>query len=61
MYENAHTQTLVVDFSRRLEQELFNSRKMYWTIKGEDKAISSSVVIEAALRQVACSNKELRL
>ena len=26
---------------------------MCWTIKGQDKAISSSVVIEAVLRQVA--------
>ena len=27
---------------------------MCWTIKKEDKAISESVVIEAALWQVAC-------
>ena len=27
---------------------------MCWTIKGQDKAISSSVVIESVLRQVAC-------
>ena len=39
MCENAHMQTVAVDFSRR--------------IKGQDKAISSSVVIEAVLWQVA--------
>ena len=27
---------------------------MCWTIKGQDKAISSPVVIKAVLRQVAC-------
>ena len=30
---------------------------MCWTIKGQDKAIRSSVVIEAVLRQVACEQR----
>ena len=53
MYENAHLQTVAVDFSKRREQELSISRTFVrlnvLDYKRQDKAINESVVIEAVL------------
>ena len=58
MYENAHLQTVAVDFSKRREQELFISRTFVrlnvLDYKRQDKAINESVVIEAVLWQFTC-------
>ena len=55
MYKNAHIQTVALDFSRRREQEPSISRTFVRLNvldykKGQDKAISESVVISLVSR-----------
>ena len=51
MHENTHKQTVPVDLSRMHEEEFSGTfvRLNVQTIKGQDKAISQTKVIESAL------------
>ena len=49
MHENAHIQTVAIDFSRRRESSISGTSEMCWTIKGQNKAISEAEIIQLTL------------